>query len=70
MPCLPLYKLTQSEEERERYEARRKFQLDYKTGMRLAREEGRREGRIAITQLCERILNRPGTPAEQLASCR
>src|SRR5207247_1692686 len=36
--------LAQSKVERERYEARRKFQLDYQTGMKVAREEGRQEG--------------------------
>jgi predicted transposase/invertase (TIGR01784 family) len=37
--------LSQTDLERERYEARRKWQLDYNTGMKAARMEGREEGR-------------------------
>jgi predicted transposase/invertase (TIGR01784 family) len=37
--------LNQSDLERERYEARRKWQLDYNTGLKAARLEGREEGR-------------------------
>jgi len=37
--------LSQSDLERERYEARRKAQLDYNTGLIVARLEGREEGR-------------------------
>jgi hypothetical protein len=37
--------LSQTDQERERYEARRKWQLDYNTGMKVARMEGREEGR-------------------------
>jgi predicted transposase/invertase (TIGR01784 family) len=71
--------LTQNDIERERYEARRKAQLDYNTGLKVAhlegREEGRLEGRqegekhgkIDLIHLCERLLGRPETPAEQLA---
>lgn len=67
--------LTQTEEERERYEARRKAQLDYNTGLRAARieghiegrTEGRTEGEILAIHLCERLLQRPETPTEQLA---
>jgi predicted transposase/invertase (TIGR01784 family) len=68
--------LSQSDVERERYEARRKAQLDYNTGMKGARLEGRQEGRlegrvegekIGTIRLCERLLNRPQTPTEQLA---
>src|SRR5438445_9614512 len=36
--------LTQTDLERERYEARRKAQLDYNTGLKVARMEGREEG--------------------------
>ena len=36
--------LTQTDLERERYEARRKAQLDYNTGLKVARMEGRVEG--------------------------
>jgi predicted transposase/invertase (TIGR01784 family) len=64
--------LSQTDEERERYEARRKWQLDYNTGMKVARLEGREEGLgagvlIGRIQLCERLLQRPETPTEQLA---
>ena len=68
--------LAQTDVERERYEARRKAQLDYNTGMKVARMEGREEGRvegreeggaIAVIRLCEQLLNRPATPTEQLA---
>ena len=36
--------LAQTDQERERYEARRKAQLDYNTGLKVARMEGRDEG--------------------------
>jgi flagellar biosynthesis/type III secretory pathway protein FliH len=66
--------LTQTDLERERYEARRKAQLDENTLVRFAqmqlekgREEGREEGRkkeiIATIHFCERLLNRPESPA-------
>jgi hypothetical protein len=42
----------------------RKAQLDYNTGLKVARLEGRALG---IIHVCERVLNRPETPAEQLA---
>ena len=69
--------LTQTEVERERYEARRKAQLDYNTGLKAARLDGRDEGRaegrvqgekIGAIHLCERMLQRPETPTEQLAA--
>jgi hypothetical protein len=69
--------LSQNELERERYEARRKAQLDYNTGMKAARMEGREEGReeglargekIGVIHLCERLLQRPETPTQQLAA--
>ena len=73
--------LAQSDVERERYEARRKAQLDYNTGMNAAREEGLEEGltkgrtqgrsegeKIGTIHLCERLLHRPETSTEQLAS--
>lgn len=41
-----LQMLAQTDEERERYEARRKAQLDYNTGLRAARLEGLDEGRM------------------------
>ena len=65
--------LAQNEMERERYEAQRKAQLDFNTGMKAARMEGQQEGRqegeiIGTIHLCERLLNRPETPTEQLTS--
>jgi predicted transposase/invertase (TIGR01784 family) len=58
--------LAQTAEERERYEARRKWQLDYNTGMKGARLEGRAEEKIGIIRFCERLLKRPETALEQL----
>jgi hypothetical protein len=69
--------LSQTDLERERYEARRKWQLDYNTGMRAARLEGREEGeqigqargeQIGRIHQCERLLRRPQTPTDQLAT--
>jgi predicted transposase/invertase (TIGR01784 family) len=81
--------LAQNDLELERYEARRKAQLDYITGLKVARLEGIEEGEIIGRQegekigrqegekigqvlgkihLCERLLQRPETPAEHLAS--
>jgi len=61
--------LAQTDVERERYEARRKAQLDYNTGLKVARMEGRAEGEmIGRIHLCERLLNRPLTPTEHLVS--
>jgi hypothetical protein len=37
--------LAQTDQERERYEARRKAQLDYNTGLKVARMEGHEEAR-------------------------
>jgi len=63
-----LQMLTQTDLERERYEARRKAQLDINTGLKVARLEGREEGeKIGMIHLCERLLQRPQTPTEQLA---
>jgi flagellar biosynthesis/type III secretory pathway protein FliH len=70
--------LTQTDIERERYEARRKGQLDYETGLKAARLEGREEGReegqaearkafIRMVHRSEQLLNRPETPADELA---
>ncbi len=69
--CEELQMLTQTDEERERYEARRKAQLDYNTGLKVARMEGREEGRMEGEQIgrihaYERLLGRPETPTEQL----
>jgi predicted transposase/invertase (TIGR01784 family) len=88
-----LQMLAQSDAERERYEARRKAQLDINTGMKVARMEGREEGekigreegekigreegekigrakgeKIGIIHFCERLLQKPETPAAQLAN--
>jgi len=64
--------LTQTELERERYESRRKAQLDENTRNRVARVEGREEGRIegeriATIRIYEQLLGRPVTPREDLA---
>jgi len=59
--------LAQTDLERERYEARRKAQLDYNTIVKVAQMEGRAEGIISMIHITERLLNRPLTPAEQLA---
>jgi predicted transposase YdaD len=73
--------LTQTDAERERYEARRKAQLDYNTGLKVARLEGREEGRLEGRQegrregeqigrihAYERLLHRPETPSVQLVA--
>jgi len=59
--------LTQTDQQRENYEARRKAQLDYNTGLKVARMEGREEEKISLIQRLETSLNLPQTPAEQLA---
>ena len=59
--------LTQTDIERERYEARRKAQLDHNTWMSEARQEGRSEGeKVGAIHAFERMLNLPLTPREQL----
>ncbi len=55
--------LTQSDQERERYEARLKFQRDERSRLFSARQEG---GLVARVQLCQRLLKEPVTPEEQL----
>ena len=64
--------LAQTAEERERYEARRKWQLDYNTGIKVARMEGlaagRTEEKIGIIHFLEQLLQRPETPTAYLAS--
>ncbi len=76
--------LSQTDLERERYESRRKAQLDYNTGLKVARiegleeglAEGRAEGRAEATRaglvdvihFCEDILHRSQTPRERLDS--
>ena len=56
--------LTQTDLERERYEARRKAQLDYNTGLKVARMEGEK---IGLIHAFERLLNRPETPSDELS---
>ena len=66
--------MAQTNLERERYEARRKAQLDYNTGLKVARMEGIEEGvakgvargQIHLIHFCERLLHRPETTDEQL----
>jgi predicted transposase/invertase (TIGR01784 family) len=72
--------LSHTELERERYEARRKSQLDHNSFMNAARREGlqegeqrgeervRRDGFIRLVQMCERLLKRPITPHEELST--
>jgi predicted transposase/invertase (TIGR01784 family) len=55
--------LAQTDIERERYEARRKAQLDYNSGLKEARREGEMIGAIHVY---ERLLHAPETPVEQL----
>ena len=71
--------ITQADLERERYEARQKGIMDYRSGMLAAeqsgeqrgeqrgRQEGRQEGLIGIVHLCQRLLRQPLTPADDLA---
>ncbi|HEV3438049.1 MAG TPA: hypothetical protein VG122_11860 [Gemmata sp.] len=66
--------LTQTDIERERYEARRKAQLDHNSDIKAARMEGEAEGetkglikgKINEIHLCERLLRRSEPPSEQL----
>ena len=61
--------VTQTDLERERYESRRKAQLDHNTIVNVARMEGRNEGeKIGAIHMCERLLGRSETPTEQLAA--
>ena len=67
--------LTQTDLERERYEARRKAQMDHNSWLNAARleglEAGRAEGELfGQIHLCERLLKRAETPTEQLASLK
>jgi hypothetical protein len=62
-----LLMISQSDLERERYEARLKMQRDISTGLYAAREEGRMEGElIGQIHTLERLLRRAETPATQL----
>jgi flagellar biosynthesis/type III secretory pathway protein FliH len=69
--------LSQTDTERERYESRRKAQLDYNSDMKAARLDGKAEGKaeglaegkfIGVIQFCERLLQCPETPMERLHS--
>ena len=51
--------LTQTDIERERYEARRKAQLDHNSAMGYAK-------RVGAIHLCEQLLHLPETPEAQL----
>jgi hypothetical protein len=55
--------LTQTDIERERYESRRKAQQDHNSAINFASRQGEKIGAIRI---CERMLQRPQTPQEQL----
>jgi hypothetical protein len=62
--------IAQSDVERERYEARLKLQRDISSGLAAARDEGleqgRKEGQVGQIHLCQGLLGRDQTPAEQL----
>jgi predicted transposase/invertase (TIGR01784 family) len=69
--------LTQSELERERYEAREKHQRDERSRLRAAREaeeaalregleQGRAEGELDLIHFCQQLLGKPLTPREEL----
>jgi predicted transposase/invertase (TIGR01784 family) len=61
-----LQMVTQSDLERERYEARLKMQRDISSALTAAREDGRKEGQVGQIHAFERLLHRPQTPAAQL----
>ena len=59
--------LTQTDIERERYEARRKAQLDHNTAMVYAHEQGEKIGKmVGAVHAYELMLQRSETPEEQL----
>ena len=63
--------ITQDNLERERYEARRKSQLDYNTGKYAARMEGEALGlekgkKIGVILNCKELLQLPETPIGEL----
>jgi predicted transposase/invertase (TIGR01784 family) len=62
-----LQMLSQTEIERERYEARRKALMDHNSFLGAARREGRAQEKISHIQFCERVLNQAETPTELLA---
>jgi hypothetical protein len=49
--------LAQTDQEREQYEARRKAQPDFNTGLKVAGLTGRAEGEIGKIHLCELLVN-------------
>jgi predicted transposase/invertase (TIGR01784 family) len=70
-----LLMISQTDLERERYEARLKFQRDWSSSLRGAREDGLDQGRkegevIGQIHAFERLLRRAETPATQCWRCR
>lgn len=57
--------IPQTEQDRQRYEDRRKAQLDYSSGLQAARLEGEH---IGVIHFCERLLGRPLTPTAKLSA--
>jgi ABC-type taurine transport system ATPase subunit len=59
--------LTHNDLERERYEARLKFQRDQNARMQFAEEKGKKRGAIiGRVQACEMVLKQQPTPLEAL----
>jgi hypothetical protein len=62
--------LTHTDFDHERYESRRKAQLDDATGLNVAHDEGREEGEkrgvVRTIHFCERLLRRTETATTQL----
>jgi hypothetical protein len=59
--------LSAADLERERLQARRKWQLDYNAGMTEARMEGVMAGEeIGVIRVCQNVLGQPVTPHEAL----
>lgn len=61
-----LQMMTQSELEKERYEARLKLQRDISSGLTHAREEGLKRGLIKHVHSFQRVLQMPESPEDQL----
>jgi predicted transposase/invertase (TIGR01784 family) len=61
-----LQMITQSDLERERYEARLKWQRDMSSALAYASEDGRRKELVRHIHFCQRLLRRTETPAEEL----
>jgi predicted transposase/invertase (TIGR01784 family) len=66
MAITEMKQMTQSELERERYEARLKAQRDMAAVLQEARSEGLVEGLIGRIHLCQRLLRQPVRPPEEL----